>query len=50
VGQDVEGETVDVQRLEVPLLGRLDGRERLDRVVRGDSQDEASGGAVEFVT
>src|SRR5437016_3328608 len=49
VGQDVEGETVDVQRLEVSLLGRLDRREGLDRVVRGDGQDEATGGAVEFV-
>src|SRR5206468_5482646 len=49
VGQDVEGETVDVQRLEVSFLGRLDRREGLDRVVRGDGQDQATGGAVEFV-
>ena len=49
VGQDVEGETVDVQRLEVSFLGRLDRCEGLDRVVRGDGQDEATGGAVEFV-
>src|SRR5439155_1748604 len=49
VGQDVEREPVDVEGLEVSFLGRLDRREGLDRVVRGDGQDEATGCAVEFV-
>src|SRR2546427_3769163 len=34
VGQDVEGEAMDVQRLEVLVPRRLDRREGLDRIVR----------------
>src|SRR2546430_1682649 len=49
VGQDIEREAVDVQRLEIPLLGRLDGREGFDRVVGGNGQDQAARGAVQFV-
>ena len=49
VRQDVECETVDVEGLEASFLGRLDGREGLDGVVRGDSEDEATGSAVELV-
>src|SRR2546421_509101 len=49
VSQDVKRETMDVKRLEVSLLGRLDRREGLNRVVRGNGQDQAAGGAVELV-
>jgi len=34
VGQDVEGEAMDVQRLEVLVPRRLDRREGFDRIVR----------------
>ena len=33
VGEDVEGEAMDMQRLEVLVLRRLDRREGLDRIV-----------------
>src|SRR6266487_4551583 len=43
VGEDVESETMDVQRLEVLLLRGLDRRERFDGVIRGHRQDESFG-------
>src|SRR5438034_1034127 len=49
VGQDIEREAMNVQRLEIPFLGRLDGREGFDRVVGRDRQDEPARGAVQFV-
>src|SRR5207245_11414544 len=46
VGEDVEGEAMDMQRLEVLVLRRLDRREGFDRIVRGDREDQPSGGSV----
>src|SRR2546425_7549593 len=49
VGEHIEGEPMDVQRLEVLLLRGLDRGEGFDRVIRGDREDESLGGAVERV-
>src|SRR3989454_2476723 len=49
VGENVKGETMDVQRLEVLLLRGLDRGEGFDGVIRGDREDESLGGAVERV-
>src|SRR2546422_2073833 len=49
VRQDVEGEAMDVQRLEVLVPRRLDRRERFDRIVRGDREDQPSGGSIQLV-
>src|SRR5437899_398301 len=49
VGEDVEGEPMDVQRLEVLLLRGLDRGKGFDRVIRGNREDEPFGGAVERV-
>ncbi len=49
MGEDVESETMDVQRLEVLLLRGLDRGEGFDGVIRGDREDEPLGCAVERV-
>src|SRR5437867_6307849 len=49
VGENVEGEPMDVQRLEVLLLRGLDRGEGFDGVIRGDRADESLGGAGEGV-
>src|SRR5437867_8739183 len=49
VGENVKGETMDVQRLEVLLLRGLDRGEGFDGVIRGYREDESLGGAVERV-
>ena len=49
MGKNVEGETMDVQRLEVLLLRGLDRSEGFDGVIRRDREDESLGGAVERV-
>src|SRR5437667_7152144 len=50
VGENVEGEAMDAERLEVVHLSRLDRGEGLDRVVRGHREDEATRGTVQLVT
>src|SRR3989449_7699737 len=49
VGKVVEGEAMYVQRLEFLVPRRLDRRERFDRIVRGDREDQPSGGSIQFV-
>src|SRR5207247_10459704 len=49
VREYVEGETMDVHRLEVLLLRGLDRGEGFDGVIRGDREDESFGRAVEGV-
>src|SRR2546425_4964248 len=49
VGEHIEGEAMDVQRLEIVFLCGLDRSERLYRVVRGHREDEPAGSAIERV-
>src|SRR5712692_9334062 len=49
VGEHIQGEAMDVEGLEVSRLRGLDGREGLDRVIRGDRKDEPAGGAIKRV-
>src|SRR2546426_4706100 len=49
VGQDVEGEAMDVQRLEVLFLRGLDGGEGLDRVVGRNGENQPARCSVERV-
>src|SRR3989449_1069554 len=49
VGEHIEGEAMDVQRLEIVLLRGLDRGERLDRVVGRHREDESSRGAFQLV-
>src|SRR5436309_2253433 len=49
VGEHIEGEAMDVQRLEIVFLCGLDRSERLYRVVRGHREDEPAGSAFQLV-
>src|SRR2546428_12954149 len=47
--QDIKGESMDVERLEIVLLCGLDRGKRLDRVVGRNRQDEPTRSAIERV-
>src|SRR3989454_6443332 len=47
--QDIKGESMEVERLEIVLLCGLDRGKRLDRVVGRNRQDEPTGSAIERV-
>src|SRR5206468_2277025 len=49
VGEHIEGEAMNVERLEIVLLCGLDRREGLNRVIRGNREDEPAGSAIERV-
>src|SRR2546427_3225889 len=50
VGEHVQREAMDVKRLEIVILRRLDGGEGLDRVVRRHRENKSTRGAFQLVT
>src|SRR5437867_1195758 len=49
MSEDIKGESMDMERLEVLSLRGFHCGEGLDRVVRGNRQDQPAGGAIERV-
>src|SRR2546425_12699227 len=49
MSEDVEGEAMDVERLEVLVFRGFNRGKGLDRVVRGNREDEPAGSAIERV-